>query len=572
MNFRSLPTDPKSILTMKWQDYEPYYSNLETRALDASSLDAWMEDWSTLAACADEQFTRLQILTTQHTADEGIEKQFGKYVDEIQPGVRGADQKLKEKLLASGLQPKGYAVAFKMMQSEADIFRDDNLPLLAEEQKLATEYDKIMGATTVMWDGQEKTYWQMVAIYLYETERGVRERAWKAVWDRIHQNRAAINALWGRFMQVRQQITQNADLPDYRAYMWKQRFRFDYTPEDCKSFHAAIEQVVVPAATRVYERRKQRLKLDTTRPWDTGVDQFNRPTLRPAKTVAELNARALNVFEQVDPIFRQRYQTMLDNDLLDLDSRKNKASGAYSLCFNVARLPFIFMSHTNSAIDVATILHEGGHAFHSFECAHLRFHQKAEQYVPAEFAEVASMGMELLGAPYLSKERGGYYTEEETARARIEHMEGIITFWPYMALVDTFQHWIYENHTVASDGQRCEKKWGELWDRFMPGIDYNGLEKYKNIYWHRQGHIHTAPFYYVEYGLAQLGAVQVYGNALKDQKKAVADYRHALSLGSSVSLPELFEAAGAKFAFDAQTLKDAVDLLESEIERLQMEL
>lgn len=219
-----------------------------------------------------------------------------------------------------------------------------------------------------------------------------------------------------------------------------------------------------------------------------------------------------------------------------------------------------------------TILHEGGHAFHSFECAHLRYHQKAEDYVPAEFAEVASMGMELLAAPYLTHENGGFYNNEENARARISHLESIIAFLPYMALVDAFQHWIYENPTKASDGTKCEEQWGELWDRFMQGIDYSGLEKYKNIYWHRQGHIHTDPFYYIEYGLAQLGALQVFGNARKNQKQAVTDYRKALALGSSVSLPELFAAAGAKFAFDADTLKKAVDLMEEVIGEMEANL
>lgn len=572
MNFRSLPTDADSILAMTWPDYAPYYADLESRALDSSTLDSWMEDWSALAACVDEQYIRLQIFTTQHTADEEIQKRYADFIDQIQTPAKTGDQNLKQKLLASGLQPEGFTVAFKMMKSEADIFHADNLPLLAEEQKLATEYDKIIGASTVMWEGEEKTLWQVRAIFLYDTDRAVRERAWKASQERKWQNRDTINELWGKFMNVRKKITKNLGLPDYRAYQWKQRFRFDYTPEDCKSFHAAVEETVVPAAARIYERRRQKLGLETTRPWDVSVDQFGRPVLRPAANVEELNARSLNVFKHVDPQFHKYYQTMLDNNLLDLDSRKNKASGAYSLGFNVARLPFIFMSHTNSAADVATILHEGGHAFHTFESAHLRFHQKAEQYVPAEFAEVASMGMELLASPYLSKEHGGYYTEEEFARARIEHMEGIITFWPYMALVDAFQHWIYENHDEASDGQRCETKWGELWDRFMQGIDYSGFEKYKNIVWHGQGHIHTTPFYYVEYGLAQLGAVQVFGNAIKDQKKAVADYRHALSLGSTVSLPELFKAAGAKFAFDAQTLKSAIDLLENEMAKLESKL
>ena len=572
MDFTSLPTKAKSILAMTWQDYEPYYNDLKARTLDTATIDAWLDDWSALASCVDEQFTRLYIATSQHTADEGLQKQFDTFLDEIQPTVKAADQKVKEKLLSSGLIPKGFEIPRKMMQAEAEIFRTENLPLLAEEQKLSNEYDKIVGATTVIWEGEEKTSWEMITLYSYETDRVVREGAWRTIWDRLYQNRNEINALWGKFMATRLKITENAGLPDYRAYAWKQKRRFDYTPEDCKSFHAAIEEVVVPAAERVYERRRQKLGIEATRPWDRDVDQFGRPTLRPAKTVAELNSKTLNVFEKVEPKFREYYQTMLDNDLLDLDSRKNKASGAYSLCYNVARLPFIFMSHTNTAIDVETILHEGGHAFHSFESANLRYHQKAEYYGMAEFAEVASMGMELLAAPYLTKDQGGFYTEEENARARISHLETFITFLPYMALVDAFQHWIYENPTKASDGIKCEETWGKLWDRFMKGIDYSGLEKYKNIYWQRQGHIYTAPFYYIEYGLAELGAVQVFGNARRDQQKAVADYRKALRLGSSVSLPELFAAAGAKFAFDTSTLKQAVDLMEEVIEEMKAKL
>ena len=572
MDFTSLPANAQSILAMKWQDYEPYYNDLESRTLDASTIDAWLDDWSALASCVDEQFTRLQIVTSQHTADEEMQSQFDRFLDEVQPPTKAADQKVKEKLLASGLLPKGFEIAFQKMQAEAEIFREENLPLLAEEQKLANEYDKIIGATTVLWDGEEKTYWEMYAMYLYETERSVRERAWALLSKRMYQNRDDINALWEKSMAVRTKIAENAGLPDYRAYRWKQYFRFDYTPEDCKSFHTAIEEVAVPAAERVYERRRQRLGIEAIRPWDREVDQFGHPALRPAKTIPELNARALNVFEKVDPDFRKYYQTMMDHDLLDLENRKNKASGAYSLCYNVAGLPFIFMSHTDTKMDVDTILHEGGHAFHSFECAHLRFHQKAESYVPAEFAEVASMGMELLASPYLTKEYGGFFTDEESARARIAHLESFILFWPYMALVDAFQHWIYENPHRSTDGTKCEEKWGELWDRFMKGIDYSGLEKYKKIYWHGQGHIHTTPFYYVEYGLAELGAVQVFGNARRNQKKAVADYRKALALGSTRSLPELFAAAGAKFAFDAATLKQAIDLMEEVIEEMETKL
>ena len=569
MNFNTLPTKTETILAMSWQDYAPYFEDLESRALDANTIDQWLDDWSALASCVDEQFTRLQVATSQHTADEELQKQFDLFLDEVQPPVKAADQKVKEKLLASGLHPKGFEIPLKMMRAEIEIFCAANLPLLAEEQKLANEYDKIMGATTVLWEGEEKTFWEMYTMYSYETERTVRERAWSMLSERMYQNREAINTLWGKLMRTRLKIAENAGFPDYRAYMWKQKRRFDYTPEDCKSLHTAIEDVVVPAAVRVHERRRQRLGIEAIRPWDRDVDQFGRPALRPAKTVAELNSKALHVFEKVDPKFREYYQTMMDHDLLDLENRKNKASGAYSLCYNVAKLPFIFMSHTNTKLDLETILHEGGHAFHSFECAPLRYHQKAEAYVPAEFAEVASMGMELLASPYLTQEHGGFYTDEENARARISHLESFIAFLPYMALVDAFQHWIYENPAEASDAINCEVKWGELWDRFMQGIDCSGFEKYKNVYWHRQGHILTSPFYYIEYGLAELGAVQVFGNARKDQKKAVADYRKALRLGSTVPLPELFAAAGAKFAFDASTLKKAVDLMEEVIKEME---
>jgi oligoendopeptidase F len=258
--------------------------------------------------------------------------------------------------------------------------------------------------------------------------------------------------------------------------------------------------------------------------------------------------------------------------LLDIESRKNKAPGAYSLGLHVAHRPFVFMSHTNTPMDVLTILHEGGHAFHEFERAHVHFYQRGEYYLPAEFAEVASMSMELLASPYVTQQCGGFYTESEAARTMIENLEGIIRFWPYMSLVDSFQHWIYENPKEGSDASQSEQKWAELWDRYMIGIDYSGLEDAKKTYWHRQGHIFISPLYYIEYGLAQLGAVQVWANARKDQKKAVADYRRALSLGATVPLPQLYAAAGAKLAFDAETLQDAVDLMEHVIGEMEAKL
>jgi oligoendopeptidase F len=571
MNFQSLPTDSKSILALQWADYEPYYADLEKRSLSADTIDEWLNDWSTLAQTADEQYWRLYIATTVNTAEPAIEEAFNTYIEGIQPSIKTAEQKLKDKILASGLSPKSFWTALRMIQAEADIFVQENLPLLAEEQKVATEYNKVTGSLTVMWDDKEIPLSQMHPLF-YETDRSTRQRAWETVFACTIKERENINNVWEKFVPLRLKIAENAGMPDYRAYMWKQKFRFDYSPEDCKSFHAAIEQVVVPAAKRVYERRRQRLGIDSLRPWDLLVDPHGKTPIKASESDEEFKARALSIFKHVDPVLGGYFQTMIDEGLLDIESRKNKAPGAYSLGLHVAHRPIIFMSNNNTPWDVQTILHEGGHAFHEFERAHCHFYQRGEYYLPAEFAEVASMGMELLASPYKTKEYGGFYTASEAARAMVELLETSITFWPYMALVDAFQHWIYENPSDGSVASKCEEKWTELWDRFMSGIDYSGLEDAKKTYWHRQLHIFQSPFYYVEYGLAQLGAVQVWANSRKDHKKAVAQYRKALALGATVPLPELFSTAGAKFAFDAKTLKTAVDLMEEVIEEMQAKL
>ena len=571
MKSQTLPTDKESILALTWSDYEPSYNELAARPLNNENIEAWLNDWSRLAETADEHYWRLYIATTVNTADQGAEAQFNTYIEEIQPMTQTAEQKLKDKLLASGLSPTAFETALRMMQAETQIFNEENLSLRVEEQKLGIEYSKLAGSLMVEWEGQERTMPQMLPLLL-ETDRSIRQRAWEAMFVRRFKEREHVNKIWEKYMPLRLKMAENANMPNYRAYIWKKYFRFAYSPEDCKSFHAAIEQVVVPAAQRAYERRRQRLGLDSVRPWDIDVDPHANIPIKPYETIEEFKAKSHAIFEQVDPVFGGYFQTMMDEDLLDLDTRKNKAPGAYSLGLHVAHRPFIFMSNANTTLDVQTILHEGGHAFHEFERAHVHFYQRGEYYLPAEFAEVASMSMELLASPYLTQQRGGFYTENEMARVMIENLEGIIRFWPYMSLVDSFQHWIYENPKEGSDALKCEEKWAELWDRFMLGIDYSGLEDAKKTYWHRQGHIFGSPFYYIEYGLAQLGAVQIWANSRRDQKKAVADYRKALSLGYTVPLPELFATAGAKFAFDAGTLQKAVDLMEDVIAEMEEKL
>jgi oligoendopeptidase F len=482
------------------------------------------------------------------------------------PQIMEAEQKLKERLLASGLNPAGFAIPLRNMRAETTLFRQANLPLLAEEQKMGGEYDKIMGAQTVEWEGKETTIPQLRPVF-FQTDRGRREQAWRLSAERQLTDRGKINELWRQFMQLRLKIAANAGLPDYRSYRWQQMLRFDYTPADCRSFQNAIEKVVVPAATQVYERHRQRMGLAQLKPWDLDVDPLNRPPLKPYQDADELKTKAAAIFYQVDPQLGIYFETMVKEGLLDLENRKNKAPGAYCTSFATLRRPFIFENAVGLHDDVSTLLHESGHAFHVFESAALPYIQQLA--VGMEFAEVASMGMELLASPYLTQDNGGFYSAKEAARARIQHLENSILFWPYMAIVDAFQHWVYENPEQGSNPDQCDACWTNLWRRFRPDVDWSGFEDVVATGWQRKLHIHTNPFYYVEYGLAQLGAVQVWGNALKNQADAVASYRRALALGGSVALPELYRTAGAHFAFDAATLQNAVDLMENVIDQLE---
>ncbi|MDP8222528.1 MAG: M3 family oligoendopeptidase [Candidatus Lernaella stagnicola] len=566
IDYSKLPERVIDMLDWTWDEFAPFYQELAQRPLTADSLNQWMVDWSAVMDRVDEVFSRLHVAHTVDTTDEDAERAYNDFLEHIVPPARQAAQELKERFLASGLEPENFAAPLRNMKAEAEVFRSENLPLFTDERKLSSEYDKIVGAQTVEWEGRELTIRQLLPM-AQDSDRTRREEAWRLSAQRQLADREAINALWRRFMNLRRTLAANAQCGDYRDFCWRQLLRFDYTPADCETFHAAIEQVVVPAASRIYEKRRRQLDLDSLRPWDLAVDPLHREPLRPFADVSELDAKCETIFHRVAPRLGEYFATMRSEGLLDLPNRKGKAPGGYCATFAHTGHPFIFMNAVGIHDDVQTMLHEAGHAFHVFESNHLPLSQQKEG--PMEFAEVASMSMELLAGPYLSAEFGGFYDPAEAARARIEHLEKDLLFWPYMAVVDAFQHWVYTHHDAATDAAACDAKWGELWDRFMPGVDYDGFEDVKVTGWHRKLHIHRYPFYYVEYGLAQLGAVLVWRNSLADQENAIAAYRKALSLGGTASLPELFAAAGARFAFDANTLQEAVDLMTGTIEELE---
>lgn len=564
--FKTLPKDPQEFIQWDWNKIKPFADELAQRPLTPATLDGWVMDWSDLSRMISEMYGRLWVDTTLYTSDPEIKNRFNTFLDEVYNPYQAANQVLKRKLLESGLQPAGFEIPLRNMRVEAEIYRDENLPLLSEDTKLGNAYDEIIGAQTVEWEGKQVTLAQLQPVYLSQ-ERSRREKAWRLVMDRRLDDRQAVNELWVKMMNLRNQVATNAGFADYRAYRWKELLRFDYTPEDCLRFHQAIEQEVVPVTRRMYEKRQQRLGLDTLRPWDLNVDPFGRQALSPFKTIAELEDKVSSIFHRVDPVLGGYFETMRSKGLLDLENRKGKAPGGYCNNYDMVRLPFIFENAVGLHEDVATLLHEGGHAFHVFEEAHLPYyHQLA---VGMEFAEVASMAMELLSSPYLLASQGGFYSEQDAARASIEHLEEQVLFWPYMAVVDGFQHWAYTHQAAAVNPVNCDQQWAELWHRFMVGVDWSGLDDQMVTGWQRKQHIFEVPFYYVEYGMASLGAFQVWRNALTDQQAAVAAYRKALALGGTVGLPALYEAAGARFAFDAQTIHEAVSLAEQMIAKLE---
>jgi oligoendopeptidase F len=563
--YNALPKDPAVFMQWDWAHIKAYADDLLHQPLTSSTLENWMMNWSDLNRIISEILARLQVATTLNAADQEAKQHFNAFLDQSYTPFQVANQAIKQKLLDSGLQPAGFEIALRNMHVEVEIYRQENLELLAEEKKLVNEFDALIGMETVEWEGREVTPTQLQPVWL-SLERNKREGAWRTCMERRLANRQKLNELWLTMLELRGRIASNAGFTDYRAYRWKELLRFAYTPEDCLNFQQAIEKVVVPVASRIYEQRRKRLGLSSLRPWDLNVDPLGREALRPYHTISELQDKAARIFHRVDPQLGEYFEIMRQNGLLDLENHKGKAPGAYCNNYDMSRLPFIFENAVGLHADVSTLLHEAGHAFHVFEEAHLPYYHQLP--VGMEFAEVASMAMELLASPYLLASEGGFYSEQEAARAQVEHLEEAVLFWPYMAVVDAFQHWAYTHQALAVDPDRCDQKWAELWQRFMPGVDWSGLEDLMVTGWQRKQHIFEVPFYYVEYGLAALGAFQVWRNAISDQRAAVAAYRRALALGGTASIPELYRVAGGRFAMDENILNEVVSLVEEHIERL----
>lgn len=550
-----------------WARVAPLFDQLEQRASACATpadLERWLLDWSELSAALDEESTRRYIAMTCHTENPEAERAYLHFVEQMEPQLKPRQFNLARLYVGHSLRQKlpleRYRVFDRDTRLHVELFRPENVPLETEEAKLSQQYQKLTGSLTVEFRSEERTLVQM-GRYLEEPDRPVRQEAWELIAGRRLQERGHFEDLFEAMIELRQQIAKNAGFENYREYAFRRLGRFDYTPADCLRFHEAIEHEVMPMVRELQAERRRQMGLSALRPWDLAADPLGRPPLRPFTGVDRLIAGTERIFARLDPGLNAQFLLMRSLSLLDLANRKGKAPGGYQSTLAEARAPFIFMNAVGVQRDVETLLHEAGHAFHALATRDEDL--QAYRSAPIEFCEVASMTMELLGNQFLDE----FYSAAEVGRARRTHLEGVVNYlFPWIATVDAFQHWIY-THPGHTRAERTGA-WVGVMRRFGGEVDWTGFEAAEANQWHRQLHIFQHPFYYIEYGIAQLGALQVWANARRDPAGALRAYKQALALGGSRPLPELFAAAGCRFDFSRETIAPLVTLLREELERL----
>jgi len=557
----ALPGSAAAFADAGWDDLAPHFEELAALPLDESNVEEWLADWSQLDSLVSEAAALANFAYTCNTADRAREAAQLRFGTEIGPQATEQRARLQKRLVDLGYVRPGLETTVRRFRNQAELFHAENVPLFAEVSRLVTGWSKASGALTVEWDGEEKTPAQLIP-FLESNDRATRERAFRLRADAFMRRRDEFADVYDELLDVRQRIARNAGFANFRDYTHLEKNRFDYSVDDCLRFQEAVEKAVLPALARIHDRRRERMRLESLRPWDISADAEARPPLRPFESVAELVERAAPVFEQVDPDFRTYLERMDAAGLLDLQNRKGKAPGAYSATLHFRRTPLIFMNAVGVDDDVRTMLHESGHAFHSFEAS--RQPLIYQRHPGSEMAEVASMSMELLAAPFI----GEFYSEADARRSHAELLERIILFFPHCASVDAFQQWAYTDD-AGHDRDARERKWLELRARFEgDAVDWSGLDRERIARWYQQPHFFSSPFYYIEYGIAQLAALQVWRNSRRNHREAVRMYRSALALGATRPLPQLFAEAGAELVFDAKTMAEIIDDAEEELAKL----
>ena len=556
---------PKEAVMGKWAQIEPLFTELLRRSpSSAEELERWLLDFSELSGAINEEMAIRYIAMTTQTDDPVREAAYQEFVEQIVPKFKPLVQALETAYLQNPhrkfLPQDRYAVMDRMIESNVALFREKNVPLETQQALLTKQYQKLIGAMTVTVDGAELPL-PRAAKYLEEPDRDIRQQVWESMAGRRLQDQETLEGLYDQLLAIRTQIAANAEFADYRAYAFQQHQRFDYTPEDCFRFHEGVEQTVLPLVRKVHAERRRLLQVETLRPWDLLVDSLNRPPLRPFSTASELVQGTREIFTRIDPNLGEQFNFMAEENLLELESRKGKAPGGYQETLQERRWPFIFMNAVGRDADIRTLVHEGGHAFHMLAAREepIIYYRHA----PMEFCEVASMGMELLAAPHLSV---FYKNTEDCNRAARSKLEDFVLLLPWVATIDAFQHWVYTHPSHTRD-ERAQA-WRQIHSRFSAEVDWTGYDEQRTFLWHRQLHLFEVPFYYIEYGIALTGALQVWMHSRANYREAVERYWKALSLGGTRPLPELFAAAGARFQFDCDTLQPLMDAVGEELDRI----
>jgi oligoendopeptidase F len=557
---------PEEFVVTDWTRLEPYFQDLDQRPLPTrEALEKWLEDMSELDAVTSEDASWRQIRMTCDTENKELEEAFTYFCMEIQPRIQPYADRLNRKLIENPhtqeLDQKLYFTYLRSVKQRIELFREENIPLQAELSVLAQQFGVISGKMTVQINEKEYTL-QQASKFLESPDRSLREEAYRKIQERRLQDKDALNELYSKLIGLRNQTALNAGFANYRDYKFEDLGRFDYTKEDCFHFHEAVKEYVLPLVNKINEHKKKKLGLDTLRPWDAEAEPAGIEPLHPFSSTEELLTKTTACFDRLNPFFGDCLRTMKKMGRFDLESRKGKAPGGYNCPLAETGAPFIFMNTSGLMGDLTTMVHEGGHAIHSFLAHPLEL--SAFKEYPMEIAEVASMAMELFSMDHWEL---FFDNKNDLARARTHQLERVISIFPWVATIDKFQHWIYENpgHTL----EERKEKWVEILTSFSSGVvDWQGLEQYRPFAWQRQLHLFEVPFYYIEYGIAQLGAIGLWKQYKENKEKALSNYTMALSLGGTRTLPELYDAAGLKFNFSKEHIKQLMEFVSREVENI----
>lgn len=559
-----LPTDFR---ITNWENLEPFFKELLERNLESKpALEQWLKDSSELEAAVSEDACWRQIRMTCDTENKALEEAFNFFVMEIQPKIQpyadGLNRKLVDGPFTTELDKEQYFTYLRNVKKSIELFREENIPIQAELGVMQQQFGQVTGRMTIEHNGQEYTL-QQASKFLESKDRTEREAVYFKIQERRLIDRDALNELYSNLVGKRQQVAANAGFANFRDYSFKSLGRFDYGPEDCFQFHEGVKQYALPLVEAIYKNKKEKLQLDELRPWDLEAEPEGIEPLQPFKTGSELLEKSIACFEKISPFFADCFRKMNELGHFDLESRKGKAPGGYNCPLAESGAPFIFMNAAGQMHDVTTMVHEGGHAIHSFLSHPLEL--SAFKEYPMEMAEVASMSMELMSMDYWDT---FFDDPEELKRAKEHQLERTITIFPWIATIDKFQHWVYEHpaHTL----QEREDKWMDILAEFSTSVvDLEGLDKYRRYSWQRQLHLFEVPFYYIEYGIAQLGAIGLWMEFKKDPSAALDHYIKALSLGGTKTLPGLYEAAGLKFDLSPARIRELMAFVQEEYLKLR---